>query len=336
MNKGFYEDIIAQFGDKKILAIGDVYLDEYMLGEVVGISEEAPVPVFIFKESLFTPGAMANVANNVKALGADVTLVGVIGSDEGARRLVEELKNKNIGTDGLFEDLQRPTTHKIKVMAGSSQRAYQHVYRIDKESRQDISRELEHQIMAFLDQAIPESDAVIISDYRNGVITPELLPYAIKMGRKHNKIVTADSRGNLLDYKNVTVIKPNVAEVERTLHASIETDDAIIVAGKALMERLNAENVLITCGKDGMWLFEEGIPPVHMPAVTREEVADVTGAGDTVLATLTVALSSGASVREAATLSNYAAGICVRKLGAATVSPEEILEVIARTGRRSG
>ncbi len=332
MGRELYEDIIAQFGGKKILAIGDVYLDEYMLGEVIGISEEAPVPVLAYGESIFTPGAMANVANNVNALGADVTLVGVIGSDEGARRLTEELRNRSIKTDGLFEDAERPTTHKIKVMAGSSQRAYQHVYRIDKESRQDISRELEQQIMAFLDEAIPEADAVIISDYRNGVITPELLPYAIKTGRKHNKIVTADSRGNLLDYKNVTIITPNVTEVENTLNASIETDDAIIVAGKALMERLQSNSVLITCGKDGMWLFEKDIPPVHMPAVTREEVADVTGAGDTVLATLTVALTCGATMREAATLSNYAAGICVRKLGAATVSPDEISSSIERMG----
>jgi rfaE bifunctional protein kinase chain/domain len=247
--------------------------------------------------------------------------------------LAVELKNRNILTDGLFEDPERPTTHKIKVMAGSSQRAYQHVYRIDKESRQDISRELEQRIMTYLEQAIPKADAVIISDYRNGVITPELLPYTIEMGRKHNKIVTADSRGNLLDYSNVTVIKPNVAEVERTLNVPIETDDAIAVAGKALLERLKTEAVLITCGKDGMWLFEKGIPPVHMPAVTREEVADVTGAGDTVLATLTVALACGASMREAATLSNYAAGICVRKLGAATVSPDEILSVVDRTSR---
>lgn len=332
MGKELYEDIIAQFGGKKILAIGDVYLDEYMLGEVIGISEEAPVPVLAYGESIFTPGAMANVANNVNALGADVTLVGVIGSDEGARRLTEELRNRNIRTDGLFEDAERPTTHKIKVMAGSSQRAYQHVYRIDKESRQDISKELEQRIMAFLDEAIPESDAVIISDYRNGVITPELLPYAIKTGRKHNKIVTADSRGNLLDYKDVTIITPNVTEVENTLNASIETDDAIIVAGKALMERLQSDSVLITCGKDGMWLFEKDIPPIHMPAVTREEVADVTGAGDTVLATLTVALTCGATMREAATLSNYAAGICVRKLGAATVSPDEISSSIERMG----
>ena len=332
MTKEIYEEIISQFGGKKILAIGDLYLDEYMLGEVVGISEEAPIPVFVYGESIFTPGAMANVANNVKALGAEVILVGVIGSDYGAEQLTQELKNRNISTHGIFEDKERPTTHKIKVMAGSSQRAYQHVYRIDKESRQDISRELEQQIMAFLDETIPEMDAVIISDYRNGVITPELLPYAIKIGRKHGKIVTADSRGNLLDYKNVTIITPNVTEVESTLNAEIKTDDAIIVAGKALQERLNADNILITCGKDGMWLFERESSPIHMPAVTREEVADVTGAGDTVLATLTVAMATGATTREATALSNYAAGISVRKLGAATVSPDEILSAIEQTG----
>ena len=330
MKKEIYEGIISKFKGKKILAIGDVYLDEYMLGEVIGISEEAPVPVFAYKQSFFTPGAMANVANNVKALGAEVILVGVVGSDEGANRLIEELKNRDISTEGLFEDAGRPTTHKIKVMAGSGQRTFQHVYRIDKESRQDISRDMEGKIMAFLDKAIPESDAVIISDYRNGVITPELLPYAIKIGRKNNKIVTADSRGNLMDYKNVTVIKPNIAEVERTLGVAIETDDATIVAGKVLMETLKADNVLITCGKDGMWIFEQQVPPAHLPAATKEEFADVTGAGDTVLATLTLALACGASMREAATLSNYAAGISVRKLGAATVSPEEILSFIDR------
>lgn len=328
MTRETCDNIISQFTGKRVLAIGDVYLDEYMLGEVVGISEEAPVPVFAFGESLFTPGAMANVANNVNALGADVILVGVIGSDDGARKLVEELSNRNIGTDGLFADPGRPTTHKVKVMAGSSQRTYQHVYRIDKESRQDINRELEQKIMTFLEESIEEVDALIISDYRNGVITPGLLPYAIRMGRKHNKIVTADSRGNLLDYEDVTVIKPNVAEVERTLEVSLETDDAIIAAGKALMERLKADTVLITSGKDGMWLFEQDGSPVHMPADTQEEVADVTGAGDTVLATLTVALTCGATMREAAALSNYAAGISVRKLGAATVSPDEILSVI--------
>ena len=332
MTKEIYQEIISKFSGKKILAIGDLYLDEYMLGEVVGISEEAPVPVLVHRESIFTPGAMANVANNANALGAEVTLVGVIGSDYGAKRLIEELNSREISVEGIFEDPERPTTHTIKVMAGSSQRTYQHVYRIDKESRQDISKELEQQIMAFLNEAIPETDAVIISDYRNGVATPELLPYAIKMGKKHNKIVTADSRGNLMDYRNVTVITPNVTEVEKTLLLDIETDDAIVVAGKTLLDILKAENILITCGKDGMWLFERESLPIHMPAVTREEVADVTGAGDTVLATLTVALTTGATMREATALSNYAAGICVRKLGAATVAPDEILSVIERTG----
>ena len=327
------ELLLKRFEEISLLALGDVYLDEYVLGRVTQISEEAPVPVFVHKESLFTPGAMANVANNVRSLGADVELIGVLGRDEAGKQALRELKDRKIGSKGLFIDESRPTTHKVKYLAGSDERSYQHVFRFDKESRSPLHAPLERQVLRFLKDYLPSVHGMIVSDYRNGVVTEKILRECIRLGKRGKKIVTADSRGNLLDYEGVTAITPNRAEVAVSCKRPVVTDEDVCREGKHFRERLKAEAFIITCGKDGMWIFEKRKRPLHIPALKVEEVADVTGAGDTVLATLTVALAAGADMALAASLANVAAGLVVKKLGAATVNRGEILEALSLTHR---
>lgn len=321
------KEIVSQFSDKKILVIGDLYLDEYMLGEVTGISAEAPVPVFLYDKSVYTPGAAANVASNVAALGADVTVLGVVGGDYSGELLRAELEKRNVNTDGMMVDAGRPTTHKAKVMAKGGQQTYQHTFRIDRESSEEIGEGTEQQMLSFLKDAVPEMDAVILSDYRKGVLAPTIIGRAKRFCEEQRKIITADSRGNLMQYDGITAVTPSVAEAMAFAGYSYS---GALEAGRMLKVKLCVNLALVTCAADGMWLFNEGFP-THMPAITQEGVVDVTGAGDTVLAALTVALASGANSMEAATLANYAAGVSVKKLGAATVSPDELLSIMEDT-----
>jgi len=328
LDRAYVESLFERFDQVSLLALGDVYLDEYVLGRITQISEEAPVPVFVHRQSLFTPGAMANVANNVRALGAHVELIGVVGRDEGGRQAIKELEERRIGIKGLFTDESRPTTHKVKYLAGSDERTYQHVFRFDKESRSPLNASLEKEVLRFLKDHMCLANGVIVSDYRNGVVTQRILKECIAIGKKNRKIVTADSRGNLLDYEGVTAITPNRTEVAASSRSAVHTDEDICREGRRFREKLKAKAFIITCGKDGMWIFEKRKKPLHIPALKVEEVADVTGAGDTVLATLTVALAAGTEMSVAARLSNIAAGLVVKKLGAATVTREEILEAL--------
>jgi len=324
-------ELIDQLKPVNILCVGDIYLDEYVFGQVTRISEEAPVPVFVHKESKYTPGAMGNVAANCKALGANVSMIGVLGNDPASTIVDMEMRERKIDTSGIVTDKSRPTTHKAKYLAGGDTRTYQHVFRADKESRIPVDEKIEGSLLDSLFLSIqPGPDAIILSDYGNGVITAKILKAVIELGASRGFIVTADSRGSIMDYEGVSCIMPNKHEVALN-GFDTSTDLKLIKAGIALRRKLDSPYLIIKVGSEGMWFFDSNDEtyPTHIAAL-QSEVADVTGAGDTALAMFTIALSSGLSGLNSAKLANLAAGLSVRKVGASTITLDEMKAVNER------
>jgi len=325
MKKARFKEILKGFSNQKILVIGDLYLDEYLWGKMTSISLEAPVPVIELLTQEFTPGASANTANGVKALGGKVSLSGVIGNDYHGGVLMNLLKERGIEREGIFIDSSRPTTTKTKILSGGFHSPKQQVLRIDHESINYISPKLENKILSYLKDKISDFDALIISDYSNGVVTKRVLREISELSKKYSKIIIGDSRDNIIDFKGFTLIAPNDVEASTPLKTNIVDKRSLLRVGKTLLGKVKAEAVLITRGEKGMSLFEAEGRVSHIPTAATE-VFDVTGAGDTVTAAVTIALSSGASFIEASLLSNYAAGVVVKKVGTATVSKEELEE----------
>ncbi len=325
MDKKRLSTFISKFKNSRILVIGDIMLDEFIWGEVSRISPEAPVPVVWVRSESFMPGGASNVANNLHALGSKVYLCGVIGSDRNGRLLTDELRKKNIDVEGVAMDGSRTTTVKTRVIAHNQQ-----VVRIDREEVLPVEDNILSQIITYVKEKIMDVDAIIIEDYGKGLIVPRLLEEAVNIARKHKKIITVDPKEEHFDYyKGVTVITPNHSEASKASGISIKDDTSLKKAGKKLLEMFESEAVLITLGENGMCLFQRKKDAVHIPTVAQE-VYDVCGAGDTVISTLTVALTSGASMGEAAHISNYAAGIVVGKVGVAVVTSTELKEKIAK------
>ncbi|MFH1045840.1 MAG: D-glycero-beta-D-manno-heptose-7-phosphate kinase [Candidatus Omnitrophota bacterium] len=313
--------IIKNFKNVKILVIGDLILDEFIWGKVNRISPEAPVPVVWVNSESFMPGGASNVANNIHALGGTVYLCGVIGADERGRVLTEELRRKNIDVEGIIIDSQRPTTLKTRVIAH-----HQQVVRIDREKVEEVDDNIIGQMLTFLREKINEIDAIVVEDYGKGAVVPRLIQEIVFLAHKHKKIISVDPKENhFAYYQNVTLITPNHQELAKAIGEEIKNDQELEVAGRALLASQNAEAVLVTLGENGMRLFEKSGHSVHIPTVAQE-VFDVSGAGDTVIATATLALASGASMVEAAYIANYAAGIVVGKVGVAVATQEELLE----------
>ena len=332
-----YKNIISKFKDKNILVIGDVMLDQYIRGTVSRISPEAPVPIVLEKESFSTPGGAANVATNLSALGSAVTLVGRVGRDFAGEILIQELKKKAIHTQAIFFDKTLPTVSKTRVIA-----QHQQVVRIDKEDSQSPGDpRVKEQMLRFFKKNIEQFDGVIISDYGKGLMTPDLVSFVCTLALAKKKIITVDPKvEHFRYYRSVTAITPNLKETENAIrdikigsasshelgiHSDkLSTDAEIDLAGVELLRYLDLECLLITLGERGMRLFEKNKKPVSI-ATQAQEVYDVTGAGDTVISTFTLALCAGATKLQAAYLSNFAAGIVVGKLGAVAVTKEELL-----------
>ncbi len=313
--------LISCFKDASVLVVGDLILDEYIWGDVSRISPEAPVPVVWVKSENFMPGGSCNVASNIRALGGRVHVMGVVGRDGRGKALVDVLKAKGIRTDDVQADGARPTTLKTRVIAH-----HQQVVRIDREEIFPLSRKIQDIFIDRLAKRIPEVDAICLEDYGKGMITSELVQEAVRLGRKHNKVITVDPKEDHLSYyKGVTAITPNHHEAAALSRIKIEDEVSLGKAADKLFEILHCENVLITQGEKGMTLFEKGRKPVKIPTVAQA-VFDVSGAGDTVIATFTLARALGATPVESAVLANCAAGIVVGKVGTAVVSPEELLE----------
>jgi D-beta-D-heptose 7-phosphate kinase/D-beta-D-heptose 1-phosphate adenosyltransferase len=312
-------NIVSRFKDAKILVIGDIMLDRFIWGTVSRVSPEAPVPVVWQKSESCMLGAAANVANNICAHGAKAHISGIIGDDEEGRMLLEELAKKGISSEGIVIDPNRPTITKTRIIA-----YHQQVVRLDKESERPMSDKLIDGLISFTTATIPDVDAVIIEDYGKGVVIPHIIKEALKVAKRHKKIVTVDPKEEHFEYyKGVAIITPNRKESEIGSGVEIKNVDTLKKAGRRLLAMLHSDAVLITLGEDGMALFKKDGKLIHIPTVAQE-VYDVSGAGDTVIATFTVAKVCGADMKEAAHISNVAAGVVVGKLGIAVCTPKEL------------
>jgi rfaE bifunctional protein kinase chain/domain len=319
------DELLRRASERSIVVYGDVMLDEFVWGEVTRISPEAPVPVVDVRRESAHLGGAANVLANVIALGARASVIGVVGNDGAGERLRAELKETGASGDTLIVDESRPTTLKTRIIAHS-----QLVVRADRERRTPVETETEERIIKVLKEALTEAAAFVVSDYDKGAVTvgvlAEILPAAYERGIP----VLIDPKIRNFDaYRPATLVTPNHHEALRLTNIEEHTDEALKRAAHLLRARLDCESVLITRGERGMMLLESHHEPVYVETVARE-VYDVTGAGDTVIATLAVALAARASMLEAAMLANHAAGIVVGKVGTATASAEEVINSIRR------
>ncbi len=311
--------LIRSFQSKKVVVIGDVMLDVYLKGAVARISPEAPIPVVeINEKDRKIPGGAANVAANITALGGRAAIIGVMGKDSAGKELARQLKNRKVETSGLLALPDRPTTEKTRVIAHTQQ-----VVRIDREVKAALTEKQQDHVVQKAVHAIRQADGVIFEDYNKGLLTPCVIRRIISFAKSQKKIITVDPKfQNFFEFRGVTVMKPNLKEVREALGTEAQGDNHEAI-GFRVMKRLKCQSVVLTRGEHGMTLFEGNHPPRTIPTVARE-VYDVSGAGDTVIATLTLALTAGAPLIQAATLANYAAGIEVGKLGVATVSAGEL------------
>jgi rfaE bifunctional protein kinase chain/domain len=313
------DKITSNFGKATILILGDIMLDEYLYGSVSRISPEAPVPVVEINNEQIRLGGAANVANNIRSLGDQPILVGLVGEDDASIKLNQLLKEKGIARDYLIDDSSRRTTIKTRIIAHSQQ-----VVRADREDNYEISAELEKRILDKFHSVKDKIKAVIISDYGKGVITASLLEKLIPTCREKRIFVAVDPKEtHFFNYKRVSVITPNHHEAGFAAGRRIRTDEDLNAVGKALLEKLQAESILITRGEKGMALFNANGEIDYFPTVARK-VFDVTGAGDTVIASFVSAVAAGATLKEAAVVSNCAAGVVVGEIGTATVTSPQL------------
>jgi len=311
-------EILRALRDRNVLVLGDVMLDEFVWGDVTRISPEAPVPVVDVRRESVHLGGAANVLANLVALGARGSVVGVVGNDAAGERLRTGLCE--LGTvDQLVVDETRPSTTKTRIIAHS-----QLVVRADRESRVSVTSKVEDQILTSLKQALKHADAFVISDYDKGVVTPRILREILPLAYEQVPVLVDPKLRNFNSYRPATLVTPNHFEALRMSDSEDQSDDGSLHAAKVIRERLGCDAVLITRGDRGMMLLEAGDNAVFVETAARE-VYDVTGAGDTVIAALAGALASGATMLEAATLANHAAGIVVGKVGTATASADELL-----------
>jgi rfaE bifunctional protein kinase chain/domain len=316
-------DILQRFKNKRIAVIGDMMLDKYVWGSVGRISPEAPVPVVEVESETERLGGAANVAHNIQSLGGSPLLIGVIGNDLNGKRIAEILEHEHCSTAGLVVDDSRPTTVKTRVIAHN-----QHVVRIDHERKKEISTNVREKILSILQEHAGSLDGIIIEDYNKGVVVKPLIQQVVKNAKEHRTIVAVDPKfNNFFEYKNVSVFKPNKKELEEALGKKLSTQDELVAAGKEVLKRLSAETVLLTRGENGMTLIEADSSVTHIPTQARK-VSDVSGAGDTVIATLTMALASSVSIREAAELANHAAGVVCGEVGIVPIEPSALVSAI--------
>lgn len=320
--------IVSKTQGKKIMIIGDMVADVYLEGKISRISREAPVLILEHAGETVVPGGAANAVHNAAILGGTVFAVGIVGDDSPGRELARVLSTKSVKTEGLINDSHRPTITKTRVMAGGQATVRQQIVRIDREEKAPVSRVTEQSLMSYVAGLIAQMDAVVLSDYGSGTITPNVITSVIAACRANGIPSIVDSRYRIMDYKGVTVVKQNESEAAAAI--GLRSLDAITLdkAGKTILAELDAEAVLITQGPDGMTLYEKNGQVKHIPVTNKSEVYDVTGAGDTVVSAMTLAIAAGASYEEAACIANFAAGIVVRKLGTATTTPEELKQAI--------
>lgn len=319
---------INKLENHKIMVIGDMVADVYLEGKIARISREAPVLILEHTAENVVPGGASNVVNNAATLNGNVYAVGVVGNDFAGQELSRILQSKTVDTRGLIVDSGRPTISKTRVMAGGQATVRQQVVRIDKENKEPLTAEIEQAIGDYITAHISDMHGVVLSDYGSNTVTPRIIRSAIDACQKNNIPCIVDSRYNVMSYRGVTVVKQNESEAAAAVGYEIVDQDSLLRAGNTILERLDAEAVLITLGPDGMGLFEKTGRFTQIPVTNKSEVYDVTGAGDTVVATMILALAAGASYEEAARLANFAAGIVVKKPGTATTTQDELRQGI--------
>lgn len=319
MNKKRIIEIINNFSKKTIIVVGDIIMDQYIWGNVSRISPEAPVPVVDVMEESYLLGGAANVLNNIISLGGKAMVCGVIGHDDIGRMIIHELRIREIDTGGIIVESDRPTTIKTRIVAHSQQ-----VVRYDREKKEDINKSSREIIKGYLKNKLFEIDGIIISDYYKGVVTKELVKEIISIVNNRGLPILADPKVGHFDlYEGLTLITPNIFEASTGSGVSIHDNKSLEMAGMALIEKLRCKATLITRGEEGMTLIEDNREVTYIPAVAKK-VFDVTGAGDTVIGVMALAIAAGATLKESAIIANHAAGIVVGKVGTAVIGVEEL------------
>ncbi|OGL51715.1 MAG: hypothetical protein A3C43_11335 [Candidatus Schekmanbacteria bacterium RIFCSPHIGHO2_02_FULL_38_11] len=331
VNRNKLIKFLDKFKSATILTIGDIIADEYIYGSTSRVSREAPVLILSFDSEHIFLGGGGNALNNLKSLGCKVIPVGVVGSDYFGKIILSNIKKMGIPAEGIFSEKNRVTTRKTRILAGGYHTTKQQVIRIDREPDSMIKNSTEEKIINFLDSKIKKVDAVMVSDYGLGLLSPAVIDKINNMAKNHtDTIITVDSRFNLSQFRNVSAVTPNEPEASECAGIAIGDEDngTLNEAGKKLMEMIDPAAVLITRGRKGMRLFEKNGRITSMPIFGSDEIADVTGAGDTVISVFTLSLVAGATLEEAMNLANYAAGIVVMKRGTATVTQKELKDVL--------
>ena len=322
------EEMANKFRGKRILVVGDMVADVYLNGRIARVSREAPVLVLEEIGKRVVAGGAANVVSNLSELGGDVYAVGVVGDDFYGEELKNILKRSKIHIEGIVTDKTRPTISKTRVIAGGRATVNQQVVRIDKEEKDPLSKKLEAALIAKLDKILPNIDGIVLSDYGSNTITKAVKTLVINFAGKRKIPNIVDSRYDIGEFEGVGFVKQNDSELATFVGRDITDMTSLISAGSELLRKLNSNGVLITRGEAGMSVFERGGAVHHIPVSNRSEVFDVSGAGDTCIATFILGLTAGFTPVISARIANYASGIAVRKLGTSTVNIKELIEVL--------
>jgi D-glycero-beta-D-manno-heptose-7-phosphate kinase len=324
--------IVESFAKITVTVVGDLVADEFVFGEISRVSREAPVLILKHRERTVVPGGGANAINNLADLGVNVLPVGVVGDDEAGRLLLKAFRHKRIPLSGVLKDKSYTTVTKTRILAGMTHTARQQVVRVDREPETAPNHHLRRELVLAAREYARASDALLISDYGYGAASPAILNAIRERGRLDGVPVILDSRYRMLEYSGAIAATPNEPEVEAALDLRIGNDwSRLCSAGEQVMSRMKLQSLVITRGRDGMAAFAGKHKPVDIPIFGSDQVADVTGAGDTVIATFAAAFAAGASTQEAAYLANYAGGIVVMKRGTATVSRQELLDALDKS-----
>ena len=330
-NKEKLVSYIKKLTQPKILVIGDLAMDEMIYGDAERISREAPVLILQHTYTKLILGGASNAAHNVSTLNnGKISVIGVLGDDYQAGQLLETFKKAGVNCDYLIKDKTRKTTTKTRISGSITTSITQQIVRIDRQTNELLSKETEAKVIAAMVKAIPQHDAVILSDYHIGTLTPDVIKCAIELANKYNKIIVVDAQKDLGSYKNITSMTPNLPDTQKSVGFFIKDEATLKTAGDKLLEETNAKAVLITCGADGMFVAEPNKKYTKIPVFNKSEVFDVTGAGDTVTAVYSLALAAGADYAYAAIIGNIAASIVVRQYGCATTTVEELLAAVER------
>ncbi len=327
MDKEKLVSYIKKLNEPKILVVGDLAIDEMIYGDAERISREAPVLILQHTKTTIILGSASNASNNVSTLNdGKVGVIGVCGDDYQSGLMLDAFKKANVDCKYIIKDPSRKTITKTRISGSITTSITQQIVRVDRQTNLPICRETENRVIDNIEKALPEYDAVILSDYHIGTLTKRIIETTIKLANKYNKIIVVDAQKDLSIYKNVTSMTPNLPDTEKAVGFLIKNDEDLQKAGDKLLSETKANAVLITCGADGMFVIEPKRKYTKIPVFNKSEVFDVTGAGDTVTAVYTLALAAGADYVNAAIIGNIAASLVVRQFGCATTTINELLD----------